>query len=575
MIFSSNLKDAKRNAHELLNSANSTDEQHLTSLFGWMQTDANLDINRQVEVTEKLWDDSGLEAHLKRATVTKGGGQYMWYNIKNLTTDIKLLKARQSPVISNGLHASLKELAALENDVLWIFTVPEMSKAWPLNMLFPTAPGLKAINKFGLPLEAFHFFRCYIAPWMNIITPVTTILGPWLYVRKSLGWNVSFTSYIKLLLKAVSSGIRFTGNIKNDVSRLVTMLIYIMLFIYTSVQSFETAFMLQKIRRDLRQKLKNIRKFVRIAEATVASTPGTTFAAWGINKSDIQHVNIPSHISGLYHLFTNQAAQDKLKLLVKAVYALDLCSYVKGLVASGVCVPVQYSAAASVNTTIWNMGHLLLGRDQVRNPISLQKNIIVTGPNAAGKTTYVRALFTNVILSQSLGVACASKAIVRPVSAIGTLIRVSDTLGEASLFEAEARRCADIIQKARNMSQSGLTSLFFMDEPMQSTPPIEGMSTCRAVLEYLAQIPGVRTITTTHYIQVTEIANDLPDDFKNLSMVAMPLSGMAAATAFEFPYKIQAGSSAQCIALELLHENDLPKKVMARAIELKNNMIRV
>lgn len=569
MIFKNDLKNAKRSAHELLNSSGSTDEHNLTTMFGWTQSDADATFSSSVDVTEKLWEDSGLEQHLKTATATKGGGQYLWYTVKNLTTDTKLLKARQSPALHSGIEDALKELATLENDALWLFTIPEMAKAWPINMLFPTAIGLRTINNFGIPLEAFQFFRCYIAPWMNIVTPVSTVLGPWMYVRKSLGWNVSFTSYIKLLLKALSSCIKFTGNIRNDLSRIVTVLIYVVLFIYTSVQSFETAFMLQKIRRDLRQKLANIRRFVRIAEATVNATPKQTLAAWGITKP-VFNLHIPSHISGLYHLFTNKETQDNLKLLIKAVYALDVSCYVKGLVDSRICVPVKFSAA--VDTTMWNMGHLLLGKEQVRNPISLQKNIIVTGPNAAGKTTYVRALFTNIILSQSLGIACASKAIVRPVSAIGTLIRVSDTLGEASLFEAEARRCADIIQKAQSMSESGMASLFFMDEPMQSTPPIEGMSTCRAVLEFLAKIPGVRTVTTTHYIQVTEVADALQDSFTNLSMVAIPV---ADAGGFEFPYKIQPGSSAQCIALELLHDNDLPKEVMARAIELKNNMLRV
>ena len=566
MIFKSDLKDAKRNAHELLNTASSTDENTLATMFGWMQSDATM--NRQVEVTEKLWEDSGLEEHIKKATITKGGGQYMWYNIKNLTTNIKLLKARQSPTIGNNIRDSLQDLAALENDALWLFTMPEMAKAWPINMLFPTAFGLRTINNFGLPLEAFQLFRCYISPWMNIITPVTTVLGPWMYVRKSLGWNVSFASYVKVLLKVLSSGLRFTGNIKNDLSRIVTMLIYVVLFVYTSVQSFETAFMLQKIRKDLRQKLENIRKFVRIAESAVMTTSEQTFAAWGIVKNDIQHVHIPSHISGLHHLLTNTETQEKLKLLIKSVYVVDVCNYIKELVTSRICVPVKYSATT---TTMWNMGHLLLGTGQVRNPISLHKNLIVTGPNAAGKTTYVRALFTNIILAQSLGIACASKAIVRPVSAIGTLIRVSDTLGVASLFEAEARRCADIIRKAQSMSEAGLASLFFMDEPMQSTPPIEGMSTCRAVLEYLSKIQRVRTITTTHYIQVTEIADALPESFQNLSMVAVPLEN----NRFDFSYKIQAGSSAQCIALELLHDNQLPKEVMARAIELKNNMLRI
>jgi DNA mismatch repair ATPase MutS len=136
------------------------------------------------------------------------------------------------------------------------------------------------------------------------------------------------------------------------------------------------------------------------------------------------------------------------------------------------------------------------------------------------------------------------------------------------LFEAETQRCTEIIKIAKCVSDKGQAGLFFLDEPMHSTPPLEGMSTCRAVIEHLSDMPGIRTITTTHYIEVTRIAKDLSDKFENVCMTAL----VANDGGFHFPYKIQSGASAQCIALELLHDHQLPKEVIVRAIELKNKL---
>jgi DNA mismatch repair ATPase MutS len=183
----------------------------------------------------------------------------------------------------------------------------------------------------------------------------------------------------------------------------------------------------------------------------------------------------------MYNLLTDKGLQDRLKKLIAAVYVLDLSAWSRSLVDRKVCVPVTYGR----NTLLWNMGHILLDDKQVRNPLSLNKNIIITGPNAAGKTTYVRSLLTNMLLSQSLGIACASKAIVRPVNVIGTFIRVTDTLGKSSLFEAEAQRCAEIIIKAKLAAERGQAGVFFLDEPMHSTPPTEGMNISFVFLKLL------------------------------------------------------------------------------------------
>lgn len=560
------LHDAKQIAHAILDTNRAVTLEVIHDVLNFKETDPNSD---EVYVTERLWEDTGLKPMLSQQLHTVGARELVWEHVRTPTTNVDILKARQASLVPEIAQSSLRQLANLEKDVLWLFTLPKLEHAWPLNLLFPTAFGLKLINRFPLLLEGFHMYKCFASPYMNFMTPLSSIIAPWVYIRRNLKWMISFFAYCKMLATALGAGFRVTGNLSNDISRVVSILVYVTLFLYTAVQSFETAALLRKIRTNLKAKLSSIQTFVSVAQKVVSATPPATFKAWGMNKEDILCEDIIIHIqdgmAGLYKLMTDDVLRERIKKLVKAVYILDINAMRQTFIKTKLCVPCDYT---TTHTKIWNMGHILLPKHQIRNPISLQKNLIITGPNAAGKTTYIKALFTNIILAQSLGIVCGIKAHIRPVHAIGTFIRVTDTLGKASLFEAEAQRCADIIQLAERTSKQGHAGIFFLDEPMHSTPPLEGMTTCRAVLEYLSELEGIRTITTTHYIDVTDVTQDLSDKFINLSMTAQ----VAKDGAFTFPYKIQRGPSAQCIALELLQDHQLPEAVITRAIDLKNKL---
>lgn len=576
-IGDGHLKDAKKHAHSLLDVSNVQDS--IKKVLS-ADTSTNHISTPIVHVTSTLWEDSGLEKFARTSTITNGGGEFLWKLIQDPQVDIKVLESRKEAYkhFPETLEARLVELSRLERDVLWLFNMPELKAAWPVNMLFPTAPILRYINKFPGLIEGFHFYRCFAAPYMNIATPISTILGPWIYVRRSLKWMVSLKAYLRLLLTAFGAGFRVTGNLRSDITRVVSIIVYISLFIYTAVQAFETAAMLRKIRSDLKAKLESIRTFIKTAEELVRDIPYSVLAAWGIARPNIDAgMTLPSGISAMYTVLTDNKVKDYIQQLLTATYALDVTMLGKRMLKSHQCCPVQFhDSTQKPIAALWDMGHIMLGSKQTRNPIALTKNLIVTGPNAAGKTTYVKSLFTNIILSQSLGIASARRATIRPVHAIGTFMRVSDTLGKNSLFEAEAQRCAEIVKMAQAISDKGYAGIFFLDEPMHSTPPVEGMSTCRAVLEHLANMEGIRTITTTHYIEVTKVADDIPDKFVNVSMIAIRRNKSDRCTWMEphaqytFPYVIRHGPSSQCIALELLHSHELPSQVIARAIELKN-----
>jgi DNA mismatch repair ATPase MutS len=305
-----------------------------------------------------------------------------------------------------------------------------------------------------------------------------------------------------------------------------------------------------KIKKNLKQKMESVRSFV----ATISE----------INPKF--KMDIKSGLSGFYEIMQNIKMKNDLIAMLDYIYEIDALNTCKNLINNKKCCYVKFT---NKFTKMSDMGHISLGDDQVRNSMTLSKNIIITGPNAAGKTTYIKSIFTNTILSQSLGIACAKSARIKIVNVIGSFIRISDNLGSKSLFEAEIQRCNELIKFAEEISKNNGNAIFFFDEPMHSTPPIEGTATSIAVAEYLSSLPGIRILFTTHYFELTKLEELNPKLFRNLSMEAIPIQNE---NKFIFPYKIKECSSYQCIAIELLENNEIPDKIIKRAIEIKNKL---
>ena len=116
----------------------------------------------------------------------------------------------------------------------------------------------------------------------------------------------------------------------------------------------------------------------------------------------------------------------------------------------------------------------------IKNSIKIKNNITITGPNAAGKSTFIKAVTTNIILSQALGISSSKKAIITPFEYIKTHLNIPDTLNKESLFEAEMNKCKSIID---NISDK--KSFIVLDELFSYTNYKEGLSGSCAILNRL------------------------------------------------------------------------------------------
>lgn len=574
------LEDAKTQSHILLNTSNIYEKIPILFPKESLVNEA-YDI-APVYVTESLWADSGLKPWTNNQGFLIGSKYYLWNFIQQPTFDKDCLIRRQNTLsffskvaTKNKLKNTFKKLQHYEKDILWVLNVPSFAEAWPLNLAFPTVPILKYINYFPKLLLLFHIYKILIAPILNIVTPVSTFIGPWIYLRKNFKLQISFQAYTNLLLMAFKQGFKSTGNIKVDSIKYITLFLYIFFYIYSIIQCFEHANILFNILKNLYNKLQSIRLFIDNVQELIKTLPYNILKDFLPKIHSItNYISLPDKMSGMYVLLTNGTIKKSLKELLQWIYTLDCVYTISNLlqIRNNKCCVVNYidnDKTQSQCTQFWNMGHIILDNNQIRNPVSLNKNLIITGPNAAGKSTYVRAVCTNSILAQTFGIVCALQANVVIIHALGSFMRIEDTLGEASLFEAEAKRCNELIKQAENISNSHKQALYFLDEPMHSTPPIEGTATSMAVLEYMAHLNGIKLLVTTHYHDCIKLETLYPTYFQNISMDAYYNTEY---NTYMFPYKIKKGPSIKCIALELLHEKKLPENLVKRAIVLKNKI---
>ena len=144
---------------------------------------------------------------------------------------------------------------------------------------------------------------------------------------------------------------------------------------------------------------------------------------------------------------------------------------------------------------------LMNAPDCVKNNCSLADNMIVTGINASGKTTYLKTTLLNIIFTQQWGCGFYKTGVMRPYHQIHSYLNIPDTSARDSLFQAESRRCKDILDSIAT-GGSGVRHFCIFDELYSGTNPDEASKSAYGFLRYLAKRENVRFMLTTHYLEV-------------------------------------------------------------------------
>ncbi len=217
----------------------------------------------------------------------------------------------------------------------------------------------------------------------------------------------------------------------------------------------------------------------------------------------------------------------------------------EGLVHPGMCGSNNDVAVAAAAATL-----------VARNDVTLDRQIVLTGPNASGKTTLLKAVCLNLLLAQTVGVGCFARADIVPYHHFHSYMNVPDTGGRDSLFQAEARRCKAIAQSLQQHAHERHFCIF--DELFSGTNPEEAELSASSFMTFLQQRPQVDAMLTTHFVSVCRNLAPLPR-IRNMRMhsTADPISGKICHT-----YHVQEGVSEVKGGMAVLTDMAFPMEVL-------------
>ena len=184
---------------------------------------------------------------------------------------------------------------------------------------------------------------------------------------------------------------------------------------------------------------------------------------------------------------------------------------------------------------------------------------LITGPNASGKSTYLRQIALIVLLAQIGSFVPAEEAVIGVCDRIFTRIGLYDRIGAG-----ESTFMTEMIETAEILHHAGPRSLILLDELGRGTSTFDGLAVARSVLEFIHNHPKLktRTLFATHYHELAELEGVLPN-IENLHFLIEENAGDLI-----FKYKLEKGTALKSYGVYAAKLAGLPKPVIRRAEQL-------
>lgn len=185
------------------------------------------------------------------------------------------------------------------------------------------------------------------------------------------------------------------------------------------------------------------------------------------------------------------------------------------------------------------------------------RTMLITGPNMAGKSTYMRQVAIITLMAHMGSFVPAKSAEISIIDRVFTRVGASDDLAFGqSTFMVEMNEVSNIINNATDKS------LIILDEVGRGTSTYDGMSIAGSIIEYLSKHLHAKTLFSTHYHELTDMEGRV-DGVKNYRVMVKEWEGDIV-----FLHKIARGSANRSFGIEVAKLSGLPKEIIDRAKEI-------
>jgi energy-coupling factor transporter ATP-binding protein EcfA2 len=250
-----------------------------------------------------------------------------------------------------------------------------------------------------------------------------------------------------------------------------------------------------------------------------------------------------------YELYSNP------ELKASIDYSIQLCGYLENIEHLSKQTKLNACTFTTEKETSFSKAYYPTDKP-VKNSYKLKKNIIITGPNASGKTTFIKMTLINTLLSQQIGCGFYKKASIYPYDSFCSYINIPDTSGRDSLFQAEARRCKQVLDSVKDKTKRVFC---IFDELFSGTNPQEASASAFAFLQYLALQTNCTFLLTTHFIDVCRNLKE------NTTIVMKHMKTIQQKNKLIYTYQLSNGLSTIHGGIHVLMEMDYPMDIIQNA----------
>jgi len=257
-----------------------------------------------------------------------------------------------------------------------------------------------------------------------------------------------------------------------------------------------------------------------------------------------------------YHIYENPNYENSIRFSMGFEGYIDNINGIYDNVKSGnVCFSeFDMNSKCEINEQYYPP---LIDENPVKNTCKFDKNMIISAPNKAGKTTILKTSAINIIFSQQFGCGFYKKANIVPYTHIHSYLNIPDTSERDSLFQAESRRCKDIIDIIIENNDTHHRHFCIFDELYSGTNPTEAEQAGKAFLEYMSQYNNVTFLLTTHYKKICKHFKQ-SKYIQNFKMDVNVLNNGK----YEYKYKIKKGISHIKGAIRVLKDMEYPEEIL-------------
>ncbi|AUF82261.1 DNA mismatch repair ATPase MutS subfamily 8 [Tetraselmis virus 1] len=451
---------------------------------------------------------------------TKGGAQIVKEIMCSPTYCIKTLKSRakdiQNYIKKQDLEQLLEHVSYHEEGATWCSQELDSMDEDTLELMqepYFSNPIAKPLNSIWPALWANNAYAIFVAPAMSLVAPLSYMLAPYFMIRFKLKIPLDFKTFIKLMyhsFKGAGAAMNIAfGNAPSFAMQLASVACTCIMYVQAVLATFRHSLSLVSVCTRIVTKMNDLCHVLETSKNILKDKTNSFFSKWIVfDKEQVPNLGpIPVlRSTKIYPWQTGYARAlcqfkklDRLWICseLRKIFCIDAINAISNCVNTFSLKPVKYLPKSIESLMIINGKRL--NNSDVENDVCMMKGkngIVLTGPNASGKSTILRMTGCVVMLAQTIGWTTAICAI-RPFKYLTTMMGIrDDPQAGMSRFQNELLRAGECVEAARNRPDD--IGLLLMDEIFGGTDPMQGDACGNKILSSLSETPGCMHILATH-----------------------------------------------------------------------------